>query len=90
MSAKKKLKDSDPLLTVDVGLLLVEINRKVSLNKIYLRSILKRQLEVKELLNKTPESEIDSLVQTKLKRLTFKIKEFSDKTNSEELDLFLK
>jgi hypothetical protein len=90
MSAKEKLKDSAPLLTVDLGSLLLEINRKVSLNKIYLRSILKRQLEVKELLNKTPELEIDSLVQTKLKKLTFKIKEFSDKTNSEDLEIFLK
>jgi hypothetical protein len=89
MSAKKKLKGTDSLLTVDVGSLLLEINRKVSLNKIYLRSILKRQLEIKELLNKTPESEIDPLVQTKLKKLTFKIKQFSEKTNSEELDLFL-
>ena len=89
MSVKEKLNDPDSLLTVDVGSLLIEINRKVSLNKIYLRSILKRQLEIKELLNKTPESEIDPLVQTKLKKLTFKIKEFSDKTNSEELDLFL-
>ena len=89
MSVKEKLNDPDSLLTVDVGSLLIGINRKVSLNKIYLRSILKRQLEIKELLNKTPESEIDPLVQTKLKKLTFKIKQFSDKTNSEELDLFL-
>ena len=90
MSVKEKLKDPNSVLTVNVGPLLIEINRKLSQNTIYLRSILKRQLELKEILRKTPESEIKPLVESKLKHLTFQISQFSETKNSEDLEIFLK
>lgn len=52
--------------TVDVGLSLIRLIKLGSENKVYLRSILKRQVEIQEILKGSVGQELDSNVKDKI------------------------
>ena len=64
---------------VDIGLALIRIIELGCYNKIYLRSILKRQIETQEILKGATKTEIDENVLYKLQDLEMKISELADK-----------
>ncbi len=75
---------------VDIGISLLRIVEMTCRNQIYLRSILKRQLEIKEILNGKTESEFDESVKDKLFELETKILDLSKEKYHKLLEKILK
>jgi hypothetical protein len=90
MSVKEKLKDSNSILEVNIGLTLIKIVNNTTKNGILLQSILKRQLEILEVLNETPENEIKKSVENKLTDLLDSIQKISDDFQDSNMESLLK
>ena len=84
------MKDPNAKLEVNIGLAVIETLTMVNRNNIYLRSILKQQLEIKELINKTADSEIESNVNAKFEKLTSNISKICSDINDQSLSSVLK
>ena len=90
MSVKEKLKDPNSKLEVNIGLCLITIVNNTTKNGILLKSILKRQLQILEVLNETPESEIKNTVETELTDLLSSIQKASEDAYEVNIEHLLK
>lgn len=82
-------KKGDQKYEVNIGVSILRLIELTNSNNIYLRSILKRHLELKEILNGKVESEYDEIVLEKFVELQEKISEISKTSYHKILDEIL-
>jgi hypothetical protein len=84
------MENKEELKKINIEGSLIELLLYSYENNILLGGILKRQLEIKELINKTPKEEIESRVKSKSIEIENKITELTQKEREKMNDFVLK